>query len=64
MADVIPADQREHFLAENIKRLMDGVTYATHYGNGRAQLTLDEDAGQAFVKLRVLVELEREERDR
>jgi hypothetical protein len=56
----IAPEKREQFLSDAVEQLLDGVTDATHYVNGAAKLRLNPEAGKAFIRLKVLVEMERE----
>ena len=46
------------WLAERVKRVLDGAYYVTYYRSGKAQINLDEDARQAWTDLGVFHALE------
>lgn len=54
-------DEREMFLNDQIERLVDGITYARHYRDGRAQVMLSPEGAKGLTKIEALVSLEREE---
>lgn len=54
-------DDREMFLNDQIERIVDGITYAQHYRDGRAQIMLSAEGAKGLTKIMALVSLERDQ---